>query len=367
MVGSGNFDPRTGKKWDTTHKTATPKVKKGVVQAAVEEDSESNNEDDKTVLPSYAQLLKANRFININVHGGANSEESVSFDRDEVSEFGIGCLRIDDASLPGTTSHDQGVTFSNAGKWVVQGRDRTNPVNNQHSPVKNEDTAAETRKAVPEPTSAGGTEGTVRTKNEGTIPTVKSKGTVPLDMGGEKPVLADLFTDRFTLDKRMCFLDSCATYHTFFVRDFLDRVYSGKTDMNGSCNTCTVTNTTRGWYGEFKVRLNKRGIYNLLSIPMLEDYGYIVSTHTKVDWVVTTPKSKNISSKGIQECARGVPYINLREHKEGISIIEIVRKKFWGATKREIEKAIQSCTVQMRIGHPPDEWESNGIVSYDTF
>ena len=50
-----------------------------------------------------------------------------------------------------------------------------------------------------------------------------------------------------------------------------------------------------------------------------------------------------------------MPYINLREHKEGISMIEMVRNKFAGATKRDIEKAIQSRTVQRRIGHPPDE------------
>ena len=34
MVSLGNFYPRTGKKWDNTQKTATPKVKKGAVQAA---------------------------------------------------------------------------------------------------------------------------------------------------------------------------------------------------------------------------------------------------------------------------------------------------------------------------------------------
>ena len=43
--------------------------------------------------------------------------------------------------------------------------------------------------------------------------------------------------------------------------------------MNGSCNAGTVTTNTRGWYGEFKVWLNERGISNLLSIPMLEDAG----------------------------------------------------------------------------------------------
>ena len=54
MVGLGYFDPRTVKKWDTTPKTATPKFKKGLFQAGVEKDSESNDEDKETVLPSYA-------------------------------------------------------------------------------------------------------------------------------------------------------------------------------------------------------------------------------------------------------------------------------------------------------------------------
>ena len=191
---------------------------------------------------------------------------------DAVSEFGIGWLHIDDASLPGTTSHDQGVTFAHAGQCVVQGRGGTNPVNNQHSQVKNNDTAADTHEAVPYPTSAGG-KGSVRTKNKGTLPTVKSKGTIPLDMGSKKPVLSELPTDRFTLDKWKCYFDNWATYHTFFVVEFLDRVYSGETAINGSCNAGKVAINARGWYGKFKVWLNKRGISNLVYIPMLEDAG----------------------------------------------------------------------------------------------
>ena len=190
-----------------------------------------------------------------------------------MSEFGIGCLQIDDAYLTGTSSHNQEVTFADAGQWLIQGRGRTNPVNNQHLRVKNKDATAKRRESAPDPTSAGA---------KGTVPT-KNKGNVPLDMGGKKPVLAELPKDRFTLDNWNCYLDRCATYHTFSVREFLDKVYSGKTSMNGSCNTRTVTTNTRGWYGEFKVWLNERGINNLLSIAMLEDTGYIVSTHTKVD------------------------------------------------------------------------------------
>ena len=115
------------------------------------------------VLPSYAQLLKANGFINISVHGDAKRKESRSFDVDAVSEFGIGCLQIDDESLPVMTKYDQGANFSNAGQWLVQGGSRNNPVNNEHLRVNNS-------KDVPDPTSAD------------------SENTVPLDMDSKKPI-----------------------------------------------------------------------------------------------------------------------------------------------------------------------------------
>ena len=182
MVGLGNFDPRTGTKWYNNHKTATAKVKKGVVQAAAEEDRESNEEDKETGLPSYAQLIKANGFINISVHGDANREEFGSIDGDAVSEFGIRCLHSDDASLPGTTRHNQGATFADAGQRIVQGGGGTKTDKNKHSRVKNNNATEKTREAVPDTTSAG------------------AQNTVPPDMGGQKPILAELHIDRFTLD-----------------------------------------------------------------------------------------------------------------------------------------------------------------------
>ena len=146
------------------------------------------------------QLIKANIFINISVHGDSNREESGSFDEDVVSEFGIGCLQIDDTSLPSTIIHNQCVTFAEAEQCVVQGGGSTNPVNNQYLRVKNNNDTAKTCEALPDPTSAG------------------TESTIPLYMGGKKPVLAELHTYRFTLDNWKCYLDICATYHTFFVR-----------------------------------------------------------------------------------------------------------------------------------------------------
>ena len=51
---------------------------------------------------------------------------------------------------------------------------------------------------------------------------------------------------------------------------------------------------------------------------------------------------------------KGMPYVDLHDHKEGLVMIETAEKNFEGFTKREIEKAILARKVQSRIGHPPD-------------
>ena len=116
-----------------------------------------------------------------------------------------------------------------------------------------------------------------------------------------------------------------------------------------------MSTNTKGWYRDFQVWLNKKGIANLLSIPMLEEAGYIVSTHTKSDWVVTTPKGKNIVFKRDTGICNQMPYIALHKNMEGFDMIEIIRKQFAGATNRDIEKAYLARTVKRRVGNPPDE------------
>ena len=49
-----------------------------------------------------------------------------------------------------------------------------------------------------------------------------------------------------------------------------------------------------------------------------------------------------------------MPYIDLRDNKDGIYMIETVQKHFYGFPKREIKKAQLSRTFERRIGHPPD-------------
>ena len=50
-----------------------------------------------------------------------------------------------------------------------------------------------------------------------------------------------------------------------------------------------------------------------------------------------------------------MPYIDIREHHQGISMIETVQKNFEGVTKKQLNKAIMARVLQRRIGHPPEE------------
>ena len=88
---------------------------------------------------------------------------------------------------------------------------------------------------------------------------------------------------------------------------------------------------------------------------MLEAAGYIVTSHTKKDWVVFTPKGKKIVFKRDTGITKGMPYIDLRNNKAGLAMIETVRKNFSSYAKKEIEKAKLSRNAQSMIGHPSNE------------
>ena len=78
------------------------------------------------------------------------------------------------------------------------------------------------------------------------------------------------------------------------------------------CNAGTTVTKMQGTYGDLQVWLNKKGIANLISIPMMEVSGYIVLTHTHTDWVVTTTEVKDITFKCDKGVCTGMPYIDLR-------------------------------------------------------
>ena len=122
------------------------------------------------------------------------------------------------------------------------------------------------------------------------------------------------------------------------MEEVLCDVKEGKSTMNGSCNASTVSTNTKGWYWDFEVWLNTKGITNLLLVPMLEAADSLVFTYTNGNWVVTSPKRKKVIFKRGTGVYNRKPYMDLMNKQEWIAMIEVICKIFSGATNREVEK-----------------------------
>ena len=66
------------------------------------------------------------------------------------------------------------------------------------------------------------------------------------------------------------------------------------------------------------------------------------------------PRGDTIPFKRDKGLTLGIRNIDLREHVQGLALIETVRKNMAGFTPQEIEKAKLSRETQGRVGHPPD-------------
>ena len=115
--------------------------------------------------------------------------------------------------------------------------------------------------------------------------------------------------------------------------------------MDGNCNAGTVLLKQKGWYKIFQVWSNEQGIANLLSILMPEEAGC----------KVTTPQREIIVFKRDIGICKGVPYIDLHEHAQGLVMIETVAKNMEMFTKNEIERAELVCAVHRQIVHLTDK------------
>ena len=51
----------------------------------------------------------------------------------------------------------------------------------------------------------------------------------------------------------------------------------------------------------------------------------------------------------------GMPCIDMREHQEGVAMLETVRKNFEGYTKKQVENVILVRKMQAMVAHPPDD------------
>ena len=88
-----------------------------------------------------------------------------------------------------------------------------------------------------------------------------------------------------------------------------------------------------------------------MSIPQLEEDGYVVDYNTNREWVVITPNGKEIVFQRDKGLCNRIPYIDMRDHKEAFVLVQTVCANFGGFTKRQIEAAVLACKAQARMGH----------------
>ena len=115
------------------------------------------------------------------------------------------------------------------------------------------------------------------------------------------------------------------------------------------------TSQEKGVYGLWSFGLNKKGIANLLSIPQLEKDGYTIDYNTKRNWVVMMPSGKCLLFKADTGLCAGMPYLDIRENRDKLVLIQTVCENFGKFTERQVNCAIALCDMQARMVHPTDE------------
>ena len=90
---------------------------------------------------------------------------------------------------------------------------------------------------------------------------------------GKNTAVNKFNNDRYTLDPRHLYIDTCATYHACFVKEIISKVHGSDITFTDSYNDVTTVTTTRRCWGKVEVWLNEKGITNILSVPIHESAG----------------------------------------------------------------------------------------------
>ena len=141
---------------------------------------------------------------------------------------------------------------------------------------------------------------------------------------------------RFTIAWWNLYLDIYTMYHTAFFTWLLKNVEDANTNMVGNCNDGITSFSLKGYYGKFHMWVNKNWMAKLLSILCLEEEGYHIEYARNKDWVVKTPQGVVILFKIYTCLNKGVPYIYMREWKEGFGMIQTFRNNFDNFTSKDI-------------------------------
>ena len=176
-----------------------------------------------------------------------------------------------------------------------------------------------------------------------------------------------LIADRVTCDRKKLYLDTCATNHTMFAIESLERIHNVGMRLRQHCNAGATTTGKMGYWRGIKFWVNETGIANLLSVPQLEKDGYQLEYNTTTGWLVHTPAGNTIRFEMDKGMCGGMPFIdltadpttylsrvnrNIADH--GVAMVQTVKQNFEGFTRRQVADAKRARNTQAMMAHPSD-------------
>ena len=230
--------------------TSPPSKKRGTANVVFKEEDNSEETEVKVDgMPTREYLLQMISISNPLVGNVINTEEPAvkaegCGDGDTMINLGFTTIQIGGTYLDADTEdQDQGAPFAEA-KWKVQGVRGTNPVKIKKkikTTSKSDDTAhASMIKVDKKPAFFKNC--MKRLNYVVALASASSRSA--------KTVIKKSEYERYTFDRwkmSLLYLNSCATHHLFFAKDFLRNTKDGDTTLTGSCNTgTTVTITPEG-------------------------------------------------------------------------------------------------------------------------
>ena len=157
------------------------------------------------------------------------------------------------------------------------------------------------------------------------------------------------------LNPNWVYVDTCTTDDQMVNPAFLTGIHQVKKRLNLQTNAGSASTNKKGYLGSTLFWLDQMGIANVVSLKTLEAKFKITYDSTKDDgaFVVHTPDGKVL----VKRCEKtSFPYIDLTDEEGGAAImmVQTVRQRYEGYTKKEVERAIEARKLQGRLGNPSE-------------
>lgn len=157
------------------------------------------------------------------------------------------------------------------------------------------------------------------------------------------------------LNPNWVYVDTCTTVDQMVNRTFMSDIRVTNQKLNLQTNAGSASTNKKGFLGNTPFWLDPMGIANVVSLRTLESKFKVTydSTQDGGAFVVHTPEGPVL----IRRCPKtSFPYIDLTDEQGGAAImmVQTVRQRYQGYTKKEVERAIEARKLQGRLGNPSE-------------